>query len=60
VTATVQLGEHKDAEILQCVGLKPREVVQHLGREVAGGTRTVERVREGAGDCRWCGRDWPK
>lgn len=60
VTATVQLGEHKDAEILACVGLKPREVVQHLGREVAGGTRTVERVREAVGDCRWCGRDWPK
>lgn len=59
-TATVQLGEHKDAEILKCVGLKPREVVHHLGREVAGGTRTVERVREGAGGCRWCGREWPK
>lgn len=58
-TATIMLGEHKDAEILACVGLKPREVVQHLGREVAGGTRTVERVREADGDCRWCGRDWP-
>jgi hypothetical protein len=59
-TATVQLGEHKDAEILKCVGLKPREVVHHLGKEVAGGTRTVERVREAAGDCRWCGKEWPK
>ena len=57
--ATLQLGEHKDAEILRCVGLKPREVVRHLGSEVAGGTRTVERVREAASSCRWCGQDWP-
>jgi hypothetical protein len=57
--ATTQLGEHKDAAILECAGLKPREVVQHLGREVAGGSRTVERVREEHGDCRWCGREWP-
>ena len=57
--ATTQLGEHKDAEILKCVGLKPREVVRHLGSEVAGGSRTVERVRETAHSCRWCGQDWP-
>ena len=54
-----QLGEHKDAAIMECVGLKPREVVQHLGSAVAGGTRTVERVREAGNACRWCGRDWP-
>jgi hypothetical protein len=53
------LGEHKDKLILECVGLKPRDVVKHLGPQVAGGTRTVERVREAAGDCRWCGREWP-
>ncbi|MHB1950186.1 MAG: hypothetical protein ACYCQK_01775 [Acidiferrobacteraceae bacterium] len=57
--AVTMLGEHKDIEILKCVGAKPREVVGLLGAQIAGGARTVERVREEAGRCRWCGQDWP-
>ena len=58
-SAGLMLGEHKDAEILRCVGARPREVVGLLGAQIAGGPRTVERVREDAGDCRWCGQHWP-
>lgn len=57
--ATVMLGEHKDVEILRCEGARPREVVELLGAQTAGGSRTVERVREAAGNCRWCGQRWP-
>lgn len=57
--AVTMLGEHKDAEILRCAGAKPRDVVGLLGTQVAGGSRTVERVREEAGRCRWCGQPWP-
>lgn len=57
--AGLMLGEHKDSEIRRCVGARPREVVQLLGAQVAGSARTVERVREENGDCRWCGQRWP-
>ena len=49
----------KDEEILARVGETPGEVVKALGKQVAGATRTVERVRQADGRCRWCGQHMP-
>ena len=57
--AVLMLSGEKDEEILKLKGASPRDVVEALGREVSGGTRTVERVRIGAGCCRWCGQEMP-